>query len=70
MVIYDLEKGGVKFSVQAHVGMANCVDGVGGKGMGQYGAPEIVTGGQDGCVRVWDPRQEQPVISLEPSEDE
>ena len=30
----------------------------------------MVTGGSDGCVRVWDPRQEAPVVSLEPAESE
>ena len=33
-----------------------------------YGAPELVTGGRDGCVRVWDPRVGEPVVSLEPDE--
>jgi WD40 repeat protein len=49
--------------------MANCIDGIGGKGA-DYGAPELVTGGTDGCVRVWDPRQSAPVVSLEPSDAE
>lgn len=49
--------------------MGNTIDGIGGKGP-DYGAPELVTGGSDGCVRVWDPRQEAPVVSLEPSESE
>jgi len=49
--------------------MGNGIDGIGGKGA-EYGAPELVTGGSDGCVRVWDPRQEAPVVSLEPSESE
>jgi WD repeat-containing protein 92 len=69
LVIYDIEKGKPTFSVQAHATMANVVDGIGGKGA-EYGAPELVTGGSDGCVRVWDPRQEQPVVSLEPHESE
>lgn len=31
------------------------------------GAPEIVTGGRDGCVKIWDVRQkERPVAVLEP----
>ena len=55
LTIYDTEKGKPKFSVQAHTGMANVVDGIGGKGA-EYGAPELVTGGSDGCVRVWDSR--------------
>ena len=28
---------------------------IGGMDVG-YGAPEIVTGGRDGCVRLWDTR--------------
>lgn len=67
--IYDIERGQAKYSVQAHAQMGNCVDGIGGKGA-EYGAPELVTGGADGCVRVWDPRQQAPVVSLEPSESE
>ena len=55
--------------MQAHSKMANVIDGIGGKGP-EYGAPELVTGGSDGCVRVWDPRQESPVVSLEPADSE
>jgi len=55
LVIYDTEVGKAKYSVQAHSKMANVVDGIGGKGA-EFGAPELVTGGSDGCVRVWDPR--------------
>lgn len=69
LITYDIEKGMPKFEVKAHEGMANCIHGIGGKGP-DYGAPELVTGGSDGCVRVWDPRQEAPVVSLEPSESE
>ena len=69
LVIYDIEKGAEKFRVQAHSAMGNVIDGIGGKGA-EYGAPELVTGGSDGCVRVWDPRQEAPVVSLEPAESE
>ncbi|GMI21142.1 hypothetical protein TeGR_g10611, partial [Tetraparma gracilis] len=43
------------YNVQAHASIVNCIDGVGGQNVG-YGAPEIATGGRDGCVRVWDPR--------------
>lgn len=69
LAIYDIEKGEPKFEVKAHEGMGNTIDGIGGKGT-DYGAPELVTGGSDGCVRVWDPRQESPVVSLEPSDAE
>ena len=31
-------------------------------------APEIVTGGRDGCVRLWDQRVNEPVLALEPGE--
>ena len=55
LMIYDIEYGKAKYEVQAHSSMANVIDGIGGKGP-EYGAPELVTGGSDGCVRVWDPR--------------
>jgi WD40 repeat protein len=58
------------FSVKAHHGMINCIDGCGGLGIG-YGAPEIATGGRDGAVKIWDPRQrDAPVASLEPKDAE
>lgn len=47
-----------------HEGIVHSVDGAGGLGSA-HGAPEIVTGGQDGAVHVWDPRQAgKPVSSL------
>ena len=49
--------------------MINCVDGAGGEGSG-YGPCEIVTGGRDGSVKIWDPRQQTSVISLDPVESE
>ena len=55
LLIYDIEYGKEKYKVQAHSTMANTIDGIGGKGA-EYGAPELVTGGADGCVRIWDPR--------------
>lgn len=54
------------FSADAHKSMLNAIDGCGGLGIGG-GAPELVTGGHDGCVRVWDPRVPEPVVSLEPA---
>lgn len=53
------------FSVQAHESIINSIDGIGGANIG-HGAPEIVTGGRDGVARVWDPRVNYPVVSLEP----
>ena len=33
------------------------------------GAPELVTGGRDGCVKVWDVRQKaEPVADMSPAE--
>ena len=64
--ILDLETLQESFSVKAHEGIINTIDGAGSTG---YGPPEIVTGGRDGCVRVWDPRQRAPVVSLEAAED-
>lgn len=68
--IWDLEKPEVAvYSAQAHKSIVNAIDGCGGMNIG-HGAPEIVTGGRDGCVRVWDPRTSSPVVSLEPDNGE
>eukprot|EP00727_Mastigamoeba_balamuthi_P008895 m51a1_g4628 hypothetical protein (370) ;mRNA; r:318740-319849 len=50
----------------AHRGIVNAVDGAGGDVAGGPGAPEIATGGRDGCVRVWDPRTNRAVAELTP----
>ncbi|CAN0064667.1 unnamed protein product [Heterosigma akashiwo] len=65
--IWDLETDAAVYGVQGHSSIINCIDGFGGMDIG-YGAPELVTGGRDGCVRVWDPRVPEPVLSLEPGE--
>ena len=65
MKILDLEKEKVFWEVQAHQRIVNSVDGAGSMGHG-YGACEIVSGGRDGAVRLWDPRQQDSVISLDP----
>lgn len=68
--IYDLERTEVPlYSVKAHDTIVNTIDGAGGGAAG-YGAPELATASRDGCVRVWDPRQAEPVVSLEPDEGE
>lgn len=69
MSMWDLEKCDLPlYTVIAHKNkLINCIDGCGGS-WGK-GAPEIATGGSDGCVHVWDPRQDsEPVISLVPPE--
>lgn len=68
LCIYDLERiSSPIYSQQAHKSIINAIDGIGGLEVG-YGAPEIVTGGRDGCVRLWDPRVNEPVLALEPGE--
>lgn len=69
--IWDLERlhGESVFKADAHDKIINCMDGIGGQNIG-YGAPEIVSGSRDGTVRLWDPRQPDPVLSLEPVESE
>ena len=56
------------FCVKAHDGLINAVDGIGGTTGCNNGAPELVTGGKDGCVKVWDPRTTKHVVSLAPNE--
>ena len=51
----------------AHASMINALDGIGGLNTGG-GAPELVTGGRDGAVRLWDPRVPNCVLALEPAE--
>lgn len=68
LIVYDLENiDKPVFTQQAHVSIINAIDGCGGMDIG-YGAPEIVTGGRDGCVRLWDIRVKDPVLALEPDE--
>ncbi|CAG9329157.1 unnamed protein product [Blepharisma stoltei] len=66
LTILDLETQQEVYKVKAHEGLINSLEGAGGSGMGP---PELVTGGRDGCVKVWDIRQEAPVVSLEPAEE-
>lgn len=82
LAIYDLERDTAVYSAQAHTSIINAIDGCGGLEVGMlrrfsnyiieiyaiigYGAPELVTGGRDGCVRLWDPRVPDPVLGLEP----
>lgn len=53
------------YNVSAHQGIINCMDAIGGGLMLNCGAPEIATGGVDGCVKVWDVRQnDSPVACM------
>jgi len=67
--IWDLEHTDKSImSVKAHTSIVNAIDGCGGQAKG-YGAPELVTCGRDGAVRVWDVRQKDaPVACFEPGE--
>ena len=67
--LYDLERADAPvMDVKAHTSIVNAIDGCGGAHRG-YGAPELVTAGRDGCVRVWDVRQKDaPVASFEPAD--
>lgn len=69
--MWDLESPKIPvYSTQAHAAIVNGIDGCGGPTKG-YGPPELVTCGRDGCVRVWDVRQEDaPVAAFEPSDTE
>lgn len=70
MQIIDIEQlhNGPIYEVNAHNGLVNCLDSIGGGTMLNCGAPEIATGGSDGFVRVWDPRQhDKPVACIAPS---
>lgn len=49
------------FEAKAHSGVVNCLD-----GLGSGGGAEIVTGGRDGSIKVWDPRQGGPVFVVSP----
>eukprot|EP00035_Acanthoeca_spectabilis_P024396 m.453616 g.453616 ORF g.453616 m.453616 type:complete len:359 (+) comp20528_c0_seq1:213-1289(+) len=68
--VWDLERmGSPIYHANAHEAIVNCIDGCGGLGIGG-GAPEIVTGGRDGCVKVWDVRQRDvPVANMGPADE-
>ncbi|KAI0229970.1 WD repeat-containing protein 92 [Lamellibrachia satsuma] len=71
MQIWDMEATECPvYSVNGHKEIINCIDGVGGLGIGE-GAPEIATGSRDGAVKVWDPRQKiDPVATMESGDSE
>lgn len=68
LFLWDLERLSLPiWHVKAHDTIINAMDGCGGLNIGS-GAPEIVTGGRDGRVRIWDQRNKSdPVMSFEPT---
>ena len=65
LTLWDLTKAAPKWSHKAHDKIVNAVDCSGGC----LGPNEIVTASRDGCVRLFDPRTSEPVVSLEPPSD-
>ncbi|TDG47638.1 hypothetical protein AWZ03_005936 [Drosophila navojoa] len=65
--VLDLERPEMAvYNVKGHTGIINCIDAIGGTQL-ECGAPEIVTGGRDGAVKVWDIRQgQEPVVDISP----
>ena len=65
--VIDLEKGEFNYEIKkAHKGIIQSIDGLGIKN--NQGPPEIVTGGKDGLVKLWDLRNDKPCILLEPKD--
>ena len=63
--IFDLEKGVSNYEIKkAHKSIIYDIDAVGCNI--SYGTEEVVTGGKDGCAKIWDLRSDKPAILLEP----
>ena len=63
--IFDLEKGTPNYEIKkAHKSIIYSIDAVGGELTN--GTQEVVTGGKDGIVKIWDLRSDKPTILLEP----
>eukprot|EP00918_Siedleckia_nematoides_P008804 GHVU01019319.1.p1 GENE.GHVU01019319.1~~GHVU01019319.1.p1 ORF type:complete len:276 (+),score=28.71 GHVU01019319.1:825-1652(+) len=52
--------------MQGHKGLVNVVDALGGHS-DATGPPEVVSGGADGAVMLWDMRKKGPAVSLLPN---
>ncbi|KAI9144023.1 WD repeat-containing protein 92-like protein [Paraphysoderma sedebokerense] len=70
LALWDIENMALPiFSIKAHESIINCIDGCGSSL--NTGPPEIVTGGRDGAVKVWDTRQrDKPVANIAPEKGE
>ena len=65
--VIDLERCEFNYEIKkAHKGIIQSIDGLGIKN--NQGPPEIVTGGKDGLVKLWDLRSDKPCILLEPKD--
>ena len=63
--ILNLEKGKANLDIKkAHQGIIHDIDAIGSKN--GIGPPEVVTGGKDGMVKIWDLRSDKPSTVLEP----
>ena len=63
--ILDLEKGTPNYEIKkAHKSTIYSIDAVGGDLIN--GTQEVVTGGKDGNVKIWDLRTDKPAILIEP----
>lgn len=63
--IIDLERGQTNFEIKkAHKDIIQSIDGLGIKN--HLGTSEVVTGGKDGFVKLWDLRSDKPCLILEP----
>lgn len=70
LCIWDLEDPAEPVTnVKAHRQIINSIDGIGGSNDSPV-APSLVTGSKDGSVKVWDPRQTQPAVVMEPLPEE
>ena len=68
LAIWDLERldAGPSWLARAHEGAVCALDAVGGRSAAPHGAPELATAGQDGALRIWDPRTRgRPVAAFE-----
>ena len=65
--IFDLERGIKNYEIKnAHKGIIQSIDGSGIKN--NQGPSEVITGGKDSLVKLWDLRSDKPSVILEPKD--